>query len=64
MQLGTVSVSDPLRVRFLSQSLKRPAFTWYTSLDMDLIRTWKHLEDQFHTQYHSEASEVGIADLA
>ena len=26
--------------------------------------TWRQLEDQFHTQYHSEAAEAGIADLA
>ena len=30
----------------------------------DSIRTWKQLEEQFHMQYHSEASESGIADLA
>ena len=30
----------------------------------DSIRTWRQLEDQFHTQYHSEAAEAGIADLA
>jgi hypothetical protein len=28
------------------------------------IRTWKQLEEQFHIQYHSEAAEAGIADLA
>ncbi|KAK1610385.1 hypothetical protein QYE76_034058 [Lolium multiflorum] len=31
-QLGMVSVSDQLRVRFFSQSLTGPAFGWYTSL--------------------------------
>jgi hypothetical protein len=31
---------------------------------MDSMRTWKQLEDQFHTQYHSEAVEARIADLA
>ncbi|KAK1644923.1 hypothetical protein QYE76_062728 [Lolium multiflorum] len=40
------------------------AFGWYTSLPPDSIRTWKQLEVQFHMQYHSEASEAGIADLA
>jgi hypothetical protein len=40
-QLGMISVSDPLRVRFFSQSLTGPAFGWYTSLDPDSIRTWK-----------------------
>jgi hypothetical protein len=41
VQLGMISVSDPLRVRFFSQSLTRPAFGWYTSLGPDSIRTWK-----------------------
>jgi hypothetical protein len=63
-QLGMISVSDPLRVRFFSQSLTGPAFGWYTSLGPDSIRTWKLLEKQFHIQYHSEAAEAGIADLA
>jgi hypothetical protein len=47
-QLGMISVSDPLRVRFFSQSLTEPAFGWYTSLGSDSIRTWKQLEEQFH----------------
>jgi hypothetical protein len=63
-QLGMISVSDPLRVRFFSQSLTGPAFGWYTSLEPGSIRTWKQLDEQFHIQYHSEATEVGIADLA
>jgi hypothetical protein len=62
-QLGMISVSNPLRVRFFSQSLIGPAFGWYTSLGPDLIRTWKQLEKQFHIQYHSEAAEAGFADL-
>jgi hypothetical protein len=63
VQLGMISVSDPLRVRFFSQSLIGPAFGWYTSLGPDSIRTWKQLEEQFHIQYHSKAVEAGIADL-
>jgi hypothetical protein len=63
-QLGMISVSDPLWVRSFSQSLTGSAFGWYTSLGPDSIRTWKHLEEQFHIQYHSEAAEAGIADLA
>jgi hypothetical protein len=64
VQLGMISVSDPLRLRFFSQSLTGPAFGWYTSLGSDSIRIWKQLEEQFHIQYHSEAAESGIADLA
>ncbi|KAK1626092.1 hypothetical protein QYE76_000407 [Lolium multiflorum] len=63
-QLGTISASDALRVRFFAQSLTGSAFGWYTSLPPDSIRTWKQMEEQFHMQYHSEASEAGIADLA
>jgi hypothetical protein len=63
-QLGIISVSDPLWVRFFSQSLTGPAFGWYTSLGPDSIRTWKQLEEQFHIQYHSKAAEAGIADWA
>src|SRR4051812_16888333 len=63
-QLGVASASDPLCVRFFAQSLTGPAFGWYTSLPPDSIRTWKQLEEQFHVQYHSEATEAGIADLA
>ncbi|KAK1684249.1 hypothetical protein QYE76_045097 [Lolium multiflorum] len=62
-QLGMVSASEPLRVRFFAQSLTGPAFGWYTSLPPDSVRTWKQLEEQFHIQYHSEATEAGIADL-
>jgi hypothetical protein len=40
-QLGMISVPDPLRVRFFSQSLIGPAFRWYTSLGPDSICTWK-----------------------
>ncbi|KAK1642267.1 hypothetical protein QYE76_060072 [Lolium multiflorum] len=45
-------------------SLTGSAFGWYTSLPPDSIRTWKQLEEQFHMQYHSEASESRLADLA
>jgi hypothetical protein len=63
-QLGMISVTYPLRVRFFSQSLTGPAFGWNTSFGPDSIHTWKQLEEQFHVQYHSEATEAGIADLA
>ncbi|XP_051190174.1 uncharacterized protein [Lolium perenne] len=59
-----VSVSDQLRVRFFSQSLTGPAFGWYTSLPPNSVQSWKQLEELFHTQYHSEGTEAGIAELA
>jgi hypothetical protein len=63
-QLWMISVSNPLRVRYFGQSLTGLAFGWYASLAPDSIRTWRQLEDQFHNQYHSEAAEAGITDLA
>jgi hypothetical protein len=63
-QLGMISISDPLPVRFFLHSLIGLAFGWNTSLGLDLIRSWKQLEEQFHIQYHSDAAEAGIADLA
>ncbi|KAK1631519.1 hypothetical protein QYE76_005834 [Lolium multiflorum] len=59
-----ISASDELRVRYFSRSLTGSAFGWYTSLPPNSIQTWKQLEERFHEQYHSEASEAGIADLA
>ena len=44
-QLGVISASDEMRVRFFAQSLMGPAFAWYTSLGPDSVRTWKQLED-------------------
>jgi hypothetical protein len=62
-QLGMISVSDTLWVRFFSQSLTGLAFGWYTALGPDSIRTWMQLEEQFHIQYHLEAAKAGIVDL-
>ncbi|KAK1666104.1 hypothetical protein QYE76_054263 [Lolium multiflorum] len=47
-QLGTISASDELRVRFFAQSLTGSAFGWYTSLPPNSVQTWKQLEEQFH----------------
>ena len=58
------SIGSSERVRFFCQCLTGSAFGWYTSLAPNSIRTWRQLEDQFHTQYHSEAAESEIADLA
>ena len=63
-QLGVISTSDEMRVRIFAQSLTRPAFAWYTTLDPDSVRTWKQLEDQFHVHYNTKTMEAGIADLA
>ncbi|KAK1553489.1 hypothetical protein QYE76_007681 [Lolium multiflorum] len=61
-QLGMISASDELRVRYFSVP-HGSAFGWYTSLPPNSIQTGS-TEERFHEQYHSEASEAGIADLA
>ncbi|KAK1627204.1 hypothetical protein QYE76_001519 [Lolium multiflorum] len=54
--------------KFADQMAPAPSsmigFGWYTSLPPNSIQTRKQLEERFHEQYHSEASEAGIADLA
>ncbi|KAK1631829.1 hypothetical protein QYE76_006144 [Lolium multiflorum] len=59
-QLGTISASDELRVRFFAQSLTGSAFGWYTSLPPNSIRTWKQLEEAFHEQYHSRLPMLSL----
>ncbi|KAK1615443.1 hypothetical protein QYE76_020960 [Lolium multiflorum] len=67
-QLGMVSASDQLRVRFISQSLTGPAFGWYTSLQPNSVQSWKQLEELFHTntiqKTEAEAVELAVAGLA
>ncbi|KAK1631327.1 hypothetical protein QYE76_005642 [Lolium multiflorum] len=62
-QLGTISASDELRVRFFAQSLTGSAFGWYTSLPPNSIRTWKQLEEQFHIR-EKEAVELAVVGLS
>ncbi|KAK1610621.1 hypothetical protein QYE76_034294 [Lolium multiflorum] len=68
---GGSAASDPPGASVASAPAGKPcrpaspgsAFGWYTSLPPNSVRTWKQLEEQFHVQYHSEATEAGIADL-
>ncbi|KAK1652348.1 hypothetical protein QYE76_070153 [Lolium multiflorum] len=50
----------------LPPKYRLPDFTKFSGSDgsSSIEHTWKQLEEQFHEQYHSEASDVGIADLA
>ncbi|KAK1665013.1 hypothetical protein QYE76_053172 [Lolium multiflorum] len=59
-QLGMISASDELRVRYFSQSLTGSAFGWYTSLPPNSVQTWKQLEERFHEQYHSELPRLAL----
>jgi hypothetical protein len=58
--LGVGSIASEV---FLAVSY-RASFWMVHIIGSDSIRTWKQLEEQFHIQYHSEAAEAGIADLA
>ncbi|KAK1648839.1 hypothetical protein QYE76_066644 [Lolium multiflorum] len=74
-QLGMVSASDELRVRFFSQSLTGPAFGWYTSLLPDSRRgeTVSEYIQRFRTVRNrcysvrlteKEAVELAVAGLS
>ncbi|KAK1662059.1 hypothetical protein QYE76_050218 [Lolium multiflorum] len=70
-QLGMVSASDQLRVRFFAQSLTGPAFGWYTSLPPDSVRrSGETVSNTFSIQdvknrcYSVRLSEKEAVDLA
>ncbi|CAL8989853.1 unnamed protein product [Prunus brigantina] len=61
---GETSQSDALLVRQFVQSLKGPAFTWYTQLPPGSILTWDDMQKVFLAQFVSSKKKVSIMDLA
>ena len=52
-QLGEASSSDVLRVRLFSLSLTGTAFSWFSSLPPNSVRSWNELEQRFHDHFYS-----------
>ncbi|KAK1628884.1 hypothetical protein QYE76_003199 [Lolium multiflorum] len=74
-QLGMVSASDELRVRFFSQSLTGPAFGWYTSLQpnsrrgetvSEYVQRFRTVKNRCYSVHltEKEAVELAVAGLA
>ena len=52
------------KLRLFLNSLTGAAFTWYTTLPRNSIRSWQEIEGQFHTQFFKAKPEVYIAELS
>ena len=52
-QLGEVGSSKSLRVRMFSLSLTGTAFSWFSSLTPNSIRSWNELEQKFHDHFYN-----------
>ncbi|XP_051137540.1 uncharacterized protein LOC127255832 [Andrographis paniculata] len=55
--------NDWYKLQLFSMSLTGPAFSWYTSLPPNSIRTWADMERAFHERFYSPLPEVTISDL-
>ena len=62
-QLGEASSSDALRVRLFSSSLTGTAFSWFSSLPPNSVRSWNGLEQKFHDHFYSGVNEEKLIDL-
>ena len=62
-QLGEVGSSKSLRVHMFSLSLTGTAFSWFSSLTPNSIRSWNELEQKFHDHFYSGDNETKLMDL-
>ena len=62
-QLGEVGSSKSLRVRMFSLSLTGTAFSWFSSLAPNSIRSWDELEQKFHDHFYNGDNETKLIDL-
>jgi hypothetical protein len=63
MQLGEASADEAFRIRYFPLSLTGPAFTWFASLLVQSICSWKDLEQKFHAHYFIGSNEKKLIDL-
>ena len=62
-QLGEASSSNSLRVRLFSLSLTGTAFSWFSALPPNSVRSWNELEQKFHDHFYSGDNEAKLTDL-
>jgi len=63
IQLGDTFVEEAQKVWFFPLSLSGPAFSWFSSLEPNLITGWADLESKFHAYFYSGIGEKKIIDL-
>ena len=62
-QLREAGSSKSLRIRLFSLSLTGTAFSWFSSLAPNSIRSWDELEQKFHDYFYSGDNETKLTDL-
>ena len=62
-QLGEASSSNSLRVCLFSLSLTGTAFSWFSALPPNSVRSWNELEQKFHDHFYSGDIEAKLTDL-
>ena len=62
-QLGEASSSEALRVHLFSLYLTGTAFSWFSSLPPNSVRSWDELEQKFHDHFYSGVNEAKLIDL-
>ena len=62
-QLGEAGSSKSLHVHLFSLSLTGTAFSWFSSLAPNSIRSWDELEQKFHDHFYSGHNETKLTDL-
>ena len=62
-QLGEAGSSKSLHVCLFSLSLTRMAFSWFSSLAPNSIRSWDELEQRFHDHFYNGDNQTNLTDL-
>ena len=57
------SVLASLCVRMFSLSLTGTAFSWFSSLAPNSIRSWDELKQKYHNHFYSGDNETKLTDL-
>lgn len=63
IQCGEASYSDIYKIRLFPLSLSGAAFTWFSSLPPNSIRSWPDLEQKFHDYFFTGESELKLSYL-
>src|ERR1051325_8938993 len=56
--------NEGLRIKHVSSSLTKVAFTWFTTLPPDSIDSWSKLEKLFHEQLYEGHSKISLVELS
>ncbi|XP_057418292.1 uncharacterized protein LOC130712479 [Lotus japonicus] len=64
IEVGDLSNNEDLKMKYISSSLTKNAFTWFTTLQPNSVHTWAQLERVFHEQFFRGECKVSLKELA